>query len=431
QYIQTLDPVTQTRMYSQPATSLAMLRLLPPLAKHVVMRLLFVGAVEMAVVAEWIFEHRAREMEMALQALMRFSIARPENSLLVLNSEFQSSLRNALVGLAHTSFGVVPESSKKDKDHITKDFLDAYAKDSWESVLHYLVGTQSSEKKIGAVSLMKHSGLMSGTGRNGDLRITNKGFQFLLQDANDQVWEFLLQYLQMAPNLGMDPVDVLNFFFQLGSLEFGQDYSVDVLTDTQKQMLEDLKYLGLVYQRKKKSSRFYPTRLATSLTSGASASGDTGESGYIIVETNFKVYAYTDSPLQIAVLSLFVTLKARFANMVIGVLTRDSVREAFANGISADQIAEFLGNHAHPEMKKQLPPTVLDQIRLWEAERQRARHRPGTLYRDFDRMQEYLEAVNHARDLGHLLWHSDETRMFVVTPDGHEKMRAYFQSRKR
>lgn len=32
----------------------------------------------------------------------------------------------------------------------------------------------------------------------GQLQITNKGFQFLLQDVNTQVWAFLLQYLDMA-----------------------------------------------------------------------------------------------------------------------------------------------------------------------------------------------------------------------------------------
>jgi transcription initiation factor TFIIH subunit 4 len=28
--------------------------------------------------------------------------------------------------------------------------------------------------------------------------ITNKGFQFLLQDVNTQVWAFLIQYLDIA-----------------------------------------------------------------------------------------------------------------------------------------------------------------------------------------------------------------------------------------
>lgn len=47
----------------------------------------------------------------------------------------------------------------------------------------------------------------------------------------------------------MEPDEVLNFLLQLGSLEFGQDYSVESLTSSQTHMLSDLKYLGLVFQR--------------------------------------------------------------------------------------------------------------------------------------------------------------------------------------
>ena len=66
-----------------------------------------------------------------------------------------------------------------------------------------------------------------------------------------QVWAFLLQYYEIsATDLGMDPIEVLNFLFQLGSMELGKDYEVDSLTETQKTMLKDLTYLVLIYQRK-------------------------------------------------------------------------------------------------------------------------------------------------------------------------------------
>lgn len=135
-------------------------------------------------------------------------------------------------------------------------------------------------------------------------------------------------------------------------------------------MLQDLRDYGVVYQRKMTSRRFYPTRLATTLTSDASAirsvsktmdmvissakggaghkggnerpntsdsaasngllssSFATESSGFIIIETNFRLYAYTSSPLQISVLNLFVSLKTRFANMISGYITRESVRDA-------------------------------------------------------------------------------------------------------
>ena len=50
--------------------------------------------------------------------------------------------------------------------------------------------------------------------------------------------------------MGYEEVDVLNFLFMLGALEFGKGYALDSLSETQKRMFEDFKHLGLVYQRK-------------------------------------------------------------------------------------------------------------------------------------------------------------------------------------
>jgi transcription initiation factor TFIIH subunit 4 len=202
------------------------------------------------------------------------------------------------------------------------------------------------------------------------MRITHSGFAFLLQDINAQIWTLLLQYLDHSTTLLMDPVDVLHFLFMLGSLELGQDYSTSQLTETQHIMLEDLRDYGIVFQRKAKSRRFYPTRLATSLTSGTttllsnlnpspSANPTEPSQGFIILETNYRVYAYTNSPLQIAILNLFVSLKSRFGNLVQGVITRDSVRNALSNGISADQVIYFIASNAHVQMRTNVPLPVI------------------------------------------------------------------------
>lgn len=195
-----------------------------------------------------------------------------------------------------------------------------------------MVGTTEGRPPCkGVLNLLGRSGLMTGgpgDGENMDVRefanqmarddfgvpkITHKGFQFLLQDINTQVWAFLLQYLNMAESLNMDLVEVLTFFFQLGSLELGNDYSSETLTPTQTHLLEDLKAYGIVYQRKRGSRRYYPTRLATTLTSGtpvmlgshtnatkiaaaAARKADDEEEddhGFIVLETNYRMYAYT------------------------------------------------------------------------------------------------------------------------------------------
>ena len=115
-----------------------------------------------------------------------------------------------------------------------------------------------------------------------------------------------------------------------------------------------------------------------------------------------------------------MTLKSRFPNLVVGQITRDSVKKALTNGITADQvrapehhilgaslpmavkIISYLITHAHPQMRKNvrppaplaipaepvlnasllfqkplLPVTVQDQIRLWELEKNRVKSQEG------------------------------------------------------
>ena len=55
----------------------------------------------------------------------------------------------------------------------------------------------------------------------------------------------------------------------------------------------------------------------------------------MIVESNFKVYAYTDSELYRAILRLFMREDYIFKNLVVGMLTRDSLKEAFKKRITA------------------------------------------------------------------------------------------------
>ncbi|KND04070.1 transcription factor tfb2 [Spizellomyces punctatus DAOM BR117] len=437
EYLETLPKQTFDKLYTQPATCLAALRLLPPVAKQIVMRLLYTQRpVLKADVEAWCFQEHRSDLRDSLKKLAKMNICTETGSEhLQINRIFQENMHNALVGGGtHASFGKPADT--QDKYEVDIPFLDRYASEAWEAVLHYLVGTPTEKRPKAVGRLLVASGLQEQDGRSGvtdDERtmITSKGFQFLLLDVNVQVWSLLLQYLELAERqLQMDIVEVLNFLFQVGSLELGQSYSIDPLTDTQKMVLEDLKWFGLFYQRKKKSSRFYPTRMATSLTSGSMIAARKPEEGhgYIIVETNYRIYAYTESPLQIAILSLFVSLQARFQNMVVGLITRDGVRDALAKGITADQIITYLTAHAHPEMRKQspiLPETVVDQIRLWEMERNRLRVSRAYMYNDFPDIQEYKQLSDYAEPFGAILWKNDKKRILVVTEEGHEQVKAF------
>jgi len=294
--------------------------------------------------------------------------------------------------------------------------------------------------------------------------ITQAGFTFLLQEANAQVWTLLLLWLEASEinkAAGLETVDMLSFLFVLASLELGRAYDTNALTEQRKNMLPSLLDFGLIYIPQHKRSMFFPTRLATTLTSGgnslrtisdgvaaatsaalnpgqAGPLGGSGEQkGSVVVETNYRIYAYTQSTLQIAVLALFTKLSMRFPDMVAGRVTRASIRQAINFGITADQIISYLAAHAHEQMhrtaaltnKPVLPPTVVDQIRLWQLENERMKTTSGFLFRDFDDHKEFLETARFAEEIGVLVWRGDKSGMFFASK--HEQIRDYLKSRKR
>ncbi|VVT46025.1 uncharacterized protein SAPINGB_P001009 [Magnusiomyces paraingens] len=467
-YLERLPEAVLTRLFQSPATCLAIFRLLPKLAKTIVLSMLYRDEPLPVEFVDTLVNNQSQRIQgEALKKLKGLHVVKERHQMLTLNPTLRQNFKNALTGSNGTSsFGVPCETEDRHKVDIA--FLDQRAQQKWEAILHYMVGTDTSGLPEGVLLLLKHSGLMDGTELE-NMKITNVGFQFLLQDINAQIWTLLLQYLSMSDKLHMDHVDVLNFIFMLGSLELGRDYSSASLSATQTQMLEDLREYGIVYQRKSSSRRFYPTRLATTLTSDASAirsasksmevaiSAASGESrssvtsasssstsrpgtadtdsslttfssvssGFIIIETNFRLYAYTNSPLQIAVLNLFVHLKSRFANMVAGNITRESVRSAFMNGIKADQIIQYLTVHAHPQMAKNepvLPPTIVDQIKLWQIEMDRIRATEGYLFTNFSDFNEYNTIVNYANQLGVVVWQNAKMSKFFVTKEGNSQV---------
>lgn len=360
----------------------------------------------------------------------------PHQNSLTLNQSFQENFRRALTGGGnHRSFGVPCDTSKRSA--VSIEDLDHYGTEKWETILHYMVGSRLPTKPShNILGLLTQSGMMTSSDPrySHGLKITSKGFGFLLEDVHTQLWDILLQYLKMTEANGLDIVEVLACLFMLGSLELGQEYSFSNWTSTQVQVLQDLVDYGLVLVTA--SDRFYPTRLATTLTSSApplvSTERAQEEHGFLVLETNYRIYAYTSNPLQIAVLNLFISLRYRFPNLVVGAITRESIKSALSNGITADQVIMYLRTHAHPQMRKfdpLLPPTVVDQIRLWELEKNRIQAQEGYLYEDFRSTADYDLVVEYSRKLGIILWESSSLRKFFIRPDGQALLREFLKRR--
>nr|VZI41955.1 unnamed protein product [Spirometra erinaceieuropaei] len=336
-----------------------------------------------------------------------------------------------------------------------------------------VAGSDSGEVGICIRKVLLLSGLMKRGGSDSTIGITQRGFQFLLMDKPSQVLRFILHYFN---------------YLRLSFLSIGKSYPTEVLSDAQQNLLQHMRELGLAYQRKRTAPRFYVTRLALSLSFGSLSGGRTSkgignisgglsvapgvatatdsdpmsllptgvsapglrsvrslslsttlahpapaavaEVGYILVETNFRLYAYTDSPLRTALLSLFSKIRVRYPNLVVADITRDSVREALLRGISANQIISFLTTNAHPDMLRQpsiLPPTLIDQVRLWELERERLFAQEGCLYEQFAKNKDFEMVRDFAKSQGFLLWECPDRRLMVVSKTGHEDVRKFWR----
>lgn len=192
---------------------------------------------------------------------------------------------------------------------------------------------------------------------------------------------------------------------------------------------------------------------------GSEAADDPDQHGYLIVETNFRVFALDPTDLQVALLSKFVDIQYRFPNMTVGTLTRASVGSALVNGmarviqqrhvcryayrlrsaiadITADQLVKYLHSHVHPRMEpcpgtdwSPLPRAVTDQLFLWQEDTQRITVTPARLYMDFSLERDHDDTLAFVRESGHLLASNPRSKRMAVTEVGHIKVKKWRDSR--
>ena len=123
----------------------------------------------------------------------------------------------------------------------------------------------------------------------------------------------------------------------------------------------------------------------------------------------------------------------------MGVINRDSVRQAFRGGITSQQIIRFLKMHAHPRQQDAhqkagsavIPPTVIDQIQLWEEERNRFTFTEGVLYNQFLSHSDFDTVRNYAESINVCVWSNSRNRTVVVTKEGHEPVKKFWKKQSR
>lgn len=467
--VTSLPPETLLQLYTEETRGkfvcrVVLQRALSPVAQHIVVRLNSTGgSFPVSGIQVW----SKVKPEKIWQELHMWAILNSVNSgdqMVSLTPEFQTGLRACLCCLdaspwqpvTPVQIALIERETGEHVGAVTPEDLERYTQSRWDSVLHFLVGsTGQQEPPSAVVSFLLQTGLMQpdpeflGAEDEAPLVITEKGYDFMLQDNHQQVWHFVVQYLQSLEAHEKGPRLVQENLLLLICLSFarvGEAYLTSSLSKDGRVMVKDLALFGLLYTKKvgKNITLFYPTRVAMQLMGNDDAHDARGSALWalsskaldtalahptphdsshlaIIVQTNFQLCAYTTSELHVNMLGLFCDIGTirRLPNIVFMSVTRDSVKSAFAMGIQARQILRFLEKHAHPNLRStggggsSVPTNVVDQIWLWDRERVRVQF--TEVYQHQCLMPgEYAAVEEFARDRDGSMWSSERRQQIFL-----------------
>ncbi|XP_050215235.1 general transcription and DNA repair factor IIH subunit TFB2 [Mercurialis annua] len=436
--VASLPAMKLDKLYANPFICQAILRSLPPLAKKYVVQMLYIdGPVLAKTLEEWLLPDGASKHKVAIDRLIQLrifsEIDRKKEISYKLNLTFQSNLQKYII-----NGGILPREPMASNITVrlpTPEELEAYALGQWECFLLHLLNSGQAEKTTNfSSSMIKifQRGLLSQRDREAP-RLTESGFQFLLMDTNAQLWYIIREYISNSEERGIDSADMISFLLELSFHMTGEAYNMITFTEVQRNMLKDLADLGLVkLQQGRKESWFIPTKLATNLSVSLTDSSSR-KLGFVVVETNFRIYAYSSSKLHCEIMRLFSRVEYQLPNLIVGAITKESLYTAFENGITAEQIISFLQQNAHSRVAERMPSVpenVTDQIRLWESDMNRVEMTPAHLYDEFPSRDVFEAACNFAREWNGLLWEDSKKMWMAVKAEIHLNMREYLRGQK-
>ncbi|KAL0011028.1 hypothetical protein SO802_006136 [Lithocarpus litseifolius] len=437
--VASLPAMKLDKLYDNAFICEAILRSLPPLAKKYVLQMLYIDSPITAKSMEvWVLPDGSSKHRVAIDRLIQLrvfteTVDRRKETTYKINPTFQTNLQKLL-----THGEVLPREPMPSNITVrlpSVEDLDVYAIGQWECFLLQLISSAQAERPSNiSSSMMKvfQRGLLSQRDKEAP-RLTESGFQFLLMDTNAQLWYIIREYISNSEERGVDPADLISFLLELSFHVTGEAYNSNTLTEVQRNTIKDLTDLGLVkLQQGRKESWFIPTKLATNLSVSLTDSSSRKQ-GFVVVETNFRLYAYSSSKLHCEILRLFSRVEYQLPNLIVGAITKESLYNAFENGITADQIISFLQQNAHPRVAERIPTVpenVTDQIRLWESDLNRVEMTPAHYYDEFPSREIFEAACDHAREWNGLLWEDSKRMRLVVKAEIHIHMRDHLRGQK-
>mmetsp|Transcript_15129 Transcript_15129/g.48247 ORF Transcript_15129/g.48247 Transcript_15129/m.48247 type:complete len:451 (+) Transcript_15129:1-1353(+) len=439
-----LDAVELARMYKNAWSVQVFFQALPPISQQYILRLSCVPVpVPVDLVDQWCHSDEAAQEKHreAILVLDQFRLLERTEAVkstgaratLRLVDDFRKSLQSAMGSGAKAPW----EKARKKlaaAGAVVKppqlEVLDQHARGQWTDVLRVLVGAQVSSAFSGrlVVDLLLDAGFATivrdrGTHR---MQVLQSGWAFLLKPTHEQLRILLMHYFRKKRAERWPGDAVLSVLFMLSFCVVGTGYPRTALSELESRVLDDLAGMGLALYAD--DGLFYPTHLGVNVMFGGGT--DAEQSMQLYVETNFRLYAYVKSSLDVHLLKTFAEIKSRLPQFVVARLCRESVHAAYEAGITPKQLISFLESYSHPNAKRRLsivPEDVKDQLYLWERERHRIKSRKARLL-IFEQSKVYEAARHAARMSRALLWSSDAEKRIVVAEEGYREVKLVVQS---
>lgn len=247
--------------------------------------------------------------------------------------------------------------------------------------------------------------------------ITNDGFAFLLKKKSEQLFMVIFKFLDSLT----DQTKKLGGIYIISSLILGITPPPSLSSQTNDQFISFLKEINII------DRHLLPTHLSLYLRPRYKE--EVRMESSLIMETNHKLYFYTNDPLQIAIISSFTQITSSFPNMIGGQLTGSSVAVAFKKGITANQLIEYLKSLT--EASSSIPMVIEDQIRVWEGMQRRLNGRNRSiLYKNFANTLQFNAVKEETIKRGSLLYSNPLKKVLVVKREFENSTRLFIQSLK-
>lgn len=409
------------QLYEDPVFSLGILRLLNPETTSLVFTLLGTNA----------HINNLREVpniKNSLGILITLDLVKRVDNRVVLDGRFRSAVlegfcsKDVSRSFVRTDGLTIPHLDDSGGNKNTRDeAIRSISNRKFRSLLESI--TSLSTDVFGIKELLLFCRLTDHTGQ-----ITSMGFEFLLQSRKDQLWNIIINSIKYFSSSSIEEAEM---FVDL--MEIVLKNSIDVFSSRKhgkrfRSWYLFLDSIGVFYIFSSKgpipgqdvSDRLLFAVNNTDLFDQTYYSST--KERYLVLETNFKMYAYTTRTYEKSVLALFSKAVYTLPNLIKACLDEESVVSAFQRGITSAQIIKYLKDYSEG-----VPANIISQISIWELKQHRIRTTNGYLYHDFLHLSDFQRVLKFVESRGALIFKNEQKRLLVADEKTHEETKCFIR----